>query len=68
MVGDSRGSVASDTPWNMKNVNGLPTMPPRLSPNARLKPMTIHRTLTTPRAMKHWSMVEMTFLADTIPP
>ena len=43
-------------------------MPPRLSPNDRLNPTTIHSTLTTPRAMKHWSMVEMTFFAETIPP
>ena len=52
----------------MKKVSGLPTMPPRLSPNARLKPTTIQSTLTTPSAMKHCSMVEMTFFAETIPP
>ena len=39
-----------------------------LSPNAKLNPTTIQSTLTTPSAMKHCSMVEMTFLADTMPP
>ena len=68
IVGDRRGSGASVTPRNNTKLNGLPTTPPRLSPNARLKPTTIQMTLTTPRAMKHCNMVEMTFFGETIPP
>ena len=52
----------------MKNVSGLPTSPPRLSPKARLKPTTTHSRLMTPSATKLWSIVETTFFKRTMPP
>jgi hypothetical protein len=61
---------ASRTPENMKYVEGSPMRPapPRSSPNAILKPTTIHNTLITPIATKLWSIVEIMFLVSIMPP
>ena len=69
IVGDRRGCGASPTPRNMKKVSGLPTMPVDAvaEREAEARP-TIHSTLTTPSAMKLWSIVEMTFFGGTMPP
>ena len=68
MVAANDHGLPSSTPLNMKNVPGLPTNPPIVSPNARLKPTTTQSMLITPMAMKLCSMVEITFLLFTIPP
>ena len=51
-----------------QKVRGLPMIPPKLSPKARLKPTTTHSREITPIEMKLCNMVEMTFLSRTIPP
>ena len=52
IVGARSGCVSAPTRVNMKNVRGLPIRPWMLSPNARLKPTTIHRMLMTPIVTK----------------
>ena len=68
IVGARSGCVDAPTRMNMKNVRGSPISPWTLSPNARLKPTTIHRMLITAIATKLCSMVETTFLVRTMPP
>ena len=60
--------TSAPTPWNIRNVSGLPITPPMSSPKHSEKPMTTHRTEISPMAINDWSIVEMTFFAPTMPP
>ena len=68
MVGASGHGAWALTPFNIKKVAGLPTMPWYDSPKAMLKPHTTQKTLMSPVAMKLCNIVEMTFFLLTIPP
>ena len=52
IVGARSGCVRAPTCRNMKNEAGFPMRPLTLSPNATLKPTTIHRMLMTAIATK----------------
>ena len=62
------GFGSEPTFLKLKNVLGSPIIPPILSPKAKLKPTTTHKTLITPRAIKLCNMVEITLFLFTIPP
>jgi hypothetical protein len=40
----------------------------KVGPNASVCPMTVHRTVTTPSAMKQYMIVLSTFFERTRPP
>ena len=60
--------TSAPTFWNIRNVSGLPMMPPMSSPKHSENPMTTHNTEISPIAINDWSIVEITFFAPTMPP
>ena len=61
-------TLATPTLSNIKKSAGLPITCNTSLPKARPKPNTTHMTLTTPMTIKLCNIVDMTFLALTIPP
>jgi hypothetical protein len=58
---------AGPTPWNPQN-SRPPISPPMSFPNARVYPISTHRTETMPRAKNDCMIVPSTFFVRTRPP
>ena len=64
----STPTFPTPTLLSIKKSHGLPMMPPISSPNARPNPNTTQMTLTKPMTIKLCNIVDITFLARTMPP